>query len=551
MGCAEPGGGHLQGEQAQMSEDPGGAPAVIPQQTGQISEPARARPRQWRYAALLALIVAVQTALALLQHNSAFIDEATYLYAGHNVISRALHGGGPVVSGWGSYFSGAPFFYPVIGAAFDDLGGLAAARCYSLVLMAASTLLLYGTTVRIFDRRAACFAAAVFATAPSVIFLSYFATYDAQALFLIALAFWLAARAAEADRARWQAALAVLSGVCLGAATVSKYASLALGAPVIILAGLLYARRLRGWRALGQCGLVVAGMAAVTGAVLAIDGSDLVGGLRKSTLDRPAAGTTASPIVREFIQLGGAVFLLAYLGSLLYLIWPSVHDRRAGEGWALRAALAATLTLAALIGLADQIHVQTTVSFHKHIAFGLLFTAPMAGLLLARLSRFRFGLAGPRLSIALLTVLAIGFVALGYQESQRFYDEWPNTATEASELSPYIGGGQDQILVESPDVLQYDFRTRLRQNQWDILSTFTYHDRATGRYLTGVTGLKDAMVHHYFTVIVFTADTPPDASLENQLTPMLPKNDYDVVAHVSPGGGSADPPFTIWLLVDK
>jgi hypothetical protein len=512
-------------------------------------------PRLWRRGGPLIVILAAQTTLASLQHNTAFIDEATYLYAGHSVIARSLHGGGAVVSGWGSYFSGAPFFYPVIGAVFDSLGGLAAARDYSLALMLASTCLLYATTARLFDRRTALFAAGLFAIAPSVIFLSHFATYDAQALFLIALAFWLAVRAGDCVRARPQLALAVVSGIALGAAVVSKYASLALGAPVILLAGLVFVQRSGWWRALGQMGCAAVGVLLVLGTVLPADGSDLIGGADKSTFDRPPAEATAEQVVREFVQLGGPVFLLACLGTLFYVLTPEVLGPRAAEGRVLRCLLGGALTLASLIGLADQLRTETTVSFHKHIAFGLLFAAPMAGLFFTRLTR-RFNPSRERvrgwLCVALVVASAASLVTLGYNESQRFYTYgWPDTHNEVSQLTPFIVGTRQNILVETPDVLRYYLEYRVRQKQWNLLDTFTYHVKATNTWLTGIAALETAVHDHYFSLIVLTGDTPNDVSMENQLIPLLAKNDYDIVAQVPKGESSAGASFTIWLLVDK
>ena len=94
-----------------------------------------------------------------------------------------------------SYFSGAPVIYPPLAALADSVGGLAAARVLSLVFMLGATILLWATTDRLFGRRAAFFAAALFAVLGPTLHLGAFATYDAMALFLLALATWLVVRA--------------------------------------------------------------------------------------------------------------------------------------------------------------------------------------------------------------------------------------------------------------------------------------------------------------------------------------------------------------------
>ena len=78
-----------------------------------------------------------------------------------------------------AYFSGAPVVYPPIGALADSVGGLTGARVLSLLFMLGATALLWGTARRLFGRRAAFFAAALFAVSGPALHLGAFATYDA------------------------------------------------------------------------------------------------------------------------------------------------------------------------------------------------------------------------------------------------------------------------------------------------------------------------------------------------------------------------------------
>ena len=91
--------------------------------------------------------------------NTAFQDESLYLYAGHREIAQLLHHT-PTYDNYASYFSGAPFLYPVLGAAADHLAGLAGARALSLLFMLATTAMLHGLSRRLFGRPAALLAAA-------------------------------------------------------------------------------------------------------------------------------------------------------------------------------------------------------------------------------------------------------------------------------------------------------------------------------------------------------------------------------------------------------
>src|SRR5271166_1555598 len=85
----------------------------------------------------LMAICVVQTALSLtlIWSNTAYIDEADYLWIGHLEIMHWLHG-----TSWPSayaerLFSGSPLIYPPLGALADNIGGLAGARILSLAFM--------------------------------------------------------------------------------------------------------------------------------------------------------------------------------------------------------------------------------------------------------------------------------------------------------------------------------------------------------------------------------------------------------------------------------
>ena len=88
-----------------------------------------------------------------------------------------------------------PVIYPPIGALADSIGGLTGARILSLVFMLGATTLLWGTAQQLYGRRAAFFAAALFAVSGPTLHLGAFATYDAMSVFLIALAAWCVVRA--------------------------------------------------------------------------------------------------------------------------------------------------------------------------------------------------------------------------------------------------------------------------------------------------------------------------------------------------------------------
>lgn len=183
---------------------------------GQESRPSSRR--TWISRACLLAILVMQAILSLRLQNTAFEDEGLYLYVGHLEIAHWLHGAS-LQGDYPSYLSGAPVLYPVLGAMADGVGGLAAARAVSLMEMLSATAMLYGLSRRLFNERVALCAALTFAVAAPTLFLGHFATYDASALFLLALATWIVVRTAEF---RWPVYLLAAPVMTLAVAT--KYA---------------------------------------------------------------------------------------------------------------------------------------------------------------------------------------------------------------------------------------------------------------------------------------------------------------------------------------
>ena len=156
----------------------------------------------------------------LLHANTAFEDEALYLWAGHLEWAHWLHGARIPV--FPTYFSGAPVIYPPLGALADSIGGLAGARILSLVFMLGATVLLWATTTRLYGQRAAFFAAGLWAVIGPTQRLGAFATFDAMALFLVAFAAWCV----TGGRRRREVTRWMLAGACaMVFANATKYAS--------------------------------------------------------------------------------------------------------------------------------------------------------------------------------------------------------------------------------------------------------------------------------------------------------------------------------------
>ncbi len=200
--------------------------------------PTRRRARSPAAAWPLAVVLCVQAALSfrLVRANTAYQDEALYLWAGHLEWAHWLSG--TTFPLYPAYFSGAPALYPPLGALADSVAGLAGARILSLCFMLAATTLLWPTASRLYGRRAAFFAAGLWAVLGSALKLGAFATYDSMSLCLIALAVWLLVHAGQRrDETRWIAGAAI----ALVLANATTYAS-ALFDPVVVAIAIIHAQ---------------------------------------------------------------------------------------------------------------------------------------------------------------------------------------------------------------------------------------------------------------------------------------------------------------------
>jgi Dolichyl-phosphate-mannose-protein mannosyltransferase len=466
----------------------------------------------------LAVVLAIQAALSLrlVWSATAFLDEGEYLTVGRLELAHFLHHAPmPNVA---TYLSGSPVVYPPLAAIANDIGGLAGARLLSLVFMLVTTAALYGVTWRLLSSRtAAFFAAALFACLGTAQFLGAFATYDAMALMLLALATWLGVRATEADGAL-RYTLLCAAGFGLAAADAAKYAS-ALFNPVVLAVVALAAWRADGRKA-GLDSLGVMGLAAILPLTIGYDlgGPSYGQGITSTTLTRTASNASVRAVLDLSAHATGIIAVLAVLGAVL------ITTRR--PGWP-TVALAWSLAAAEFLAPAEQARIHTLTSLFKHVGYGAWFACVMAGYLLAelpsllaRLARSRAaGTAGragtprergasPRPRWALVAGTAVGLAAVmmagvfGVTVANGQYGDWADSGPMIAELTRLVQPG-GYYMVEDPSVVTYYLGSKVEFSHVDSTYTaFNYVDPQTHKMLFSFAGFADSIKHGYFNDIV-------------------------------------------------
>lgn len=428
----------------------------------------------------LLAVLAAQSGLSLrlIWSNTASADEGLYLWIGHLEITHLLYH--VPISQSQIFMSGTPVIYPIVGAIADSYGGLAAARSLSLVFMLAATTLLYLTTSRLFGRRAGVAAAAIFAALGPVQMLGAYATYDAMAIFLLALSAWLTVRA----RGRTAEFLLLAAALAMALADATKYAS-ALWDPVIISLAALTSGQRAFWSVLRGLRLGVYTAAPLLAAIQ-LAGPPYVQGLMFTTFDRQVGDDTAT--VASIAQLTSSLIgLLLIFGVVAFVV--SFTDTLRTR------LLCGVLVFAALLAPLHQAQIHVLTSLYKHLAFGAWFCAIAIGYLLARAGGSRP--KGWRVPAAAAAAIAL----IGIPQAGALMQKWPSSARMIPVMRSLIRNAGCPCLAAQNQVASYYLAPGVRPGEIAGPYYFTIWDTHTHRKLTGIPAYRWAIHNHYFHVV--------------------------------------------------
>jgi 4-amino-4-deoxy-L-arabinose transferase-like glycosyltransferase len=433
----------------------------------------------------LPLILAFQALLSLtLLQNTAFEDEALYVYAGQQIWQHWLHGL-PMLDNYSYYFSGNPYVYPILGGALDMVGGLELARALSLVCMLLVTACGYYVTKQLFDQKSAVFAALFLVCQGPVLFLSRLATYDPLCICLLALGTALAVNASLAQRP-WRA-LGI--GPLLVLAFFAKYAALLFIPPVLAILAFSTLLR-RGWISMLVRGTLGVLSLAVVGTLAAM----VVNHVDPSMFHALNASTTNRIVNVEYSRL-------ALAGHVVQMAGVSYAVGLAGLALTRKKHLLIALLFfgSALLVPAYHLYKAELISLDKHLGFSLFFVMPVAGYALASLSGFRRMFSPGRYWLAGVAICLMLFL-VGTGTARSMYSGWPSTADLTYVFQTQVRPAGGRYLAEQFEVLRYNLEDETYTWQWTGPYFFEYTDKQ-GHYYVGNEAYVKAINDGYFDLI--------------------------------------------------
>ncbi|HEX9625103.1 MAG TPA: glycosyltransferase family 39 protein, partial [Streptosporangiaceae bacterium] len=521
--------------------------AADPQSTGRHDGPGRLRIPA---VGQLFLILAVQAVLSLrlIKADTAFQDEALYLWAGHREIAHLLHG--VPVPPFPTYFSGAPVIYPLFGALADSIGGLSAARILSLIFMLGATGLLWSTTRLLYGEIAAFFAAALFAVLGPTLHLGSFATYDAMSVFLVALSAWCVVKASETrpngspdseqnNATGWM----IAAGLALAVANATAY-SIALFDPVVILlAFITNVRRTTPRLALRRCLTLLIVLAVLIGLAILVGGGYYRTGINNTTIQRAPGPDPALTIFADSWFWTGSVALIALIGVVISF------SRRP---WTPASWLPLVATAALLLVPTEQASLHTTASLNKHGTMGAWFASLAAGFAIDVFASWSAEGRTRAITLGACVVALVLPAKLGISQAHTFATEWPNSASFTAILGPLVNQSSGRVLVEDPSIAEYYLKAGSQWQRWSGTRNIVLPSgKSTGgpSQSAGVVGQGNAGVYAvfiqegYFSLIALNfADT---TALDKKINADLKHNHRYHIIDVVPYG-PARGTYVIW-----
>ncbi|MBO1417909.1 glycosyltransferase family 39 protein, partial [Streptomyces sp. FH025] len=453
-------------------------------------------------------------------------DEAATMVAGRQLLAHLLHGT-PVTTDLVDRIPGSPWLYPPLAGAAANANGIWGTRLLSLGFALATTALLYSLTRRLFNERVAICAIAVYAVLQSTVVVGFYAAPESLAVLLVALAAWTTVLTA-----RRHPALVLLAAPAAALACAVAY-SAAFALPALIALALATA-----WphRRLSQAALRAVLLAVGTALLLLPYGTlGKVAGWSPSQGNAPGS---AGSILLSTVQWSGLFTVLAVAGTIAYARREQINEHDAPDKDTVpttrgrRVLLGTALTATALLIPAAHLWTGTSGALFRHLGYGMLLAAPLAGVGLTRLVGAHF--RHPQLGI----LVWVALLALGLEQSALRYQNGPDSGRLLAVLRVHAVP-QGRYLTEVDGLAEYYLGGVSTPEQWVSARTGTDYRDGAGVQHHGDDGSAAAIRDGWFTMVVLDS-TAPESTDRALSAALATSGQYRLIAQfTSPTGDSS------------
>jgi len=416
-----------------------------------------------------------------LSYNTAFLDETLHIRDGGQLLS-----GTPASHFMGK--AGYVWVFPVLATLADARGGLEAVRFMNVLFGTSAVFCVFLFARVLYSPRVGCLAALLYAISAPLIFVSRFGTQDAMSNALLAFTLFLLTRGVK-DSNRGT----LLLGASVGFLSfLAKYPG-GFYFPFIFLALSFHKKRGLIWK------YFALPLTLLVAAYLGYYFSDLVSQfLLGQVADKHAKYEAVNlKILQESVAYLGPATLLALVG----LVGQYRHR----------------LTTIALIsgGLVILLYHfgnQDPEAFYKHVAYGLIFLAPAAGLGLDSIPGSRSRVVSAKFNwVFVVSAVFVLMLLLSRQQMQGVQTFWPNSGRAVTYLEEHLQG-EKLLLAENGAIYNYYLRLHgprfANLTIWDTFTTYSYADA------TGEQALFEALEDSHFDYVILDGTSTPQLDQE-------------------------------------
>lgn len=419
-----------------------------------------------------------------LAYNTLFLDEAINVVIGQDFL-QGIFTRNALSFHFGSYL------YPILSALVNKLGGIAALRLTSTILICVASVFVYLTARELFGRKAGLIGAMLFSFNGNILNLGQLAVYDSLAIPLLTISFYLLVTATLSGTKQKSKLLAASVFAIL--ATLSKYIGLIYLPALFITALALYWFKGTPLRKAA----VILSTYFVLPIVLAL-GLYAVFSWRELLQVFQDQGFSLAPrwlVIKIVFQEIGFILILATAGLVLLVRAVTLgHSQNTQalfgkEGskinWQTvprmyRPVFILLLFVLVFVWMASPIQHWLTAnnrSLWKNCAYSLIFLAPLAGYGVSTAIEFLRSRSFIIVKVTGILMMCVGvyyFVDGALASNWSFHQSWPNIQGAITYLQENGLDENSRVLAEDMDVYQYYFEPELEHHP--VWNNFWYMD---------------------------------------------------------------------------